>query len=404
MNRFRLLPCLLLPLAAAVVSFGALTPSRAADVVDSAEESNTAKNLARMNCGAQIECITPDGRSVQVADMRDREQAPAALILDNTLSCPLQEGRTTFIIKLASVSQLDRFNFVNENAAAAGQLKIAVSNYQLPAASNKWVEVAGEVSFAHKRFFNLSLLGVEARYVRLSFEVAKPGQIAALGLYGGQSLEAFSKNNRHLLRDGNGGSHLLQVGHKKGNRPLEEAINFDFANLYAHGHVVYVSSGMAQGAPRMIDDDTSTSFRFAATDLHPTTVVELEQRPEIHRITAVYQMEPGRLDVYLLNELQANPGDLSKAKRVASVEDRDEQGKASVNFDPQDARYVALRWTPAGERHDGKAFEIAEINAYGEVALSMLNFSAFPEIASIAPSLEPPAASIGIPFVPEVSP
>ncbi len=79
---------------------------------------------------------------------------------------------------------LDRFTFVNENAAAKGEMKIAVSNYQLPATSGNWTEVNGSVAFASKRLFNLSLVGVEAKYVKLSFKVAKAGRIAALGLYG----------------------------------------------------------------------------------------------------------------------------------------------------------------------------------------------------------------------------
>ncbi len=141
--------------------------------------SNSAKNVAGMNCGAKIECITPDGREASVATARDHDGSAGALIMDDdTLSCPLQEGQTTFIITLPTTSLVDRFTFLNENTTARGELKIAVSDYQLPASSPNWVEVDGHIPFVNKRLFNVSMVGVEARYVKVSFDVEKAGRIA----------------------------------------------------------------------------------------------------------------------------------------------------------------------------------------------------------------------------------
>ncbi len=145
--------------------------------------SNEAKNPARNNVGAQIECTTPDGRVKEIGTASDgNEGAPAIMMDDGTLSCALQEGQTTFIVRQPTDCLLDRFILVNENATAAGELKISVSNEQLPAASGKWVEVDGHISFANKRLFNLSLVGVEARYVKLAFHVRKAEQTVALPL------------------------------------------------------------------------------------------------------------------------------------------------------------------------------------------------------------------------------
>lgn len=145
-------------------------------------EDKETTNIAQMNCGAQIECIMPDGRTATIADRSSLEQSPAALIMDDdTISCPLQGGDTTFVIALPKAALIDRLTFVNENAAARGDLKIAVSDYRLPANSAKWTEVEGVIPFARKRLFNLSMLGVEAKYVRLSFHVEKEDRIAALG-------------------------------------------------------------------------------------------------------------------------------------------------------------------------------------------------------------------------------
>src|SRR2546429_2787667 len=122
--------------------------------------------------GTQIEYITPDGQFSSVTATHLLPHASAAEFIDNdTVSCILREGETTFIIQLPKNSPRDRFTFLNENAAACGELRIAVSDSPLPADSPKWTEVDGIVPFAHKRLFKLSMLGVETKFVRLSFKV-----------------------------------------------------------------------------------------------------------------------------------------------------------------------------------------------------------------------------------------
>lgn len=354
--------------------------------------SNPAKNLARMNCGATIDLIGPDGRIVAVTN---KESSASALLLDDdTLNYPLPEGDTTFVVSFPRTSALARFTFVNENAAAAGEMKVAVSNYRLPAQSPKWNEVSSSTSFTGKRLFDLSLLGTEARFVRLSFHVTKSGTIAGLGLYGSQSLQKFAARQQGVVR----------VTNTAATRRLEDMLNFNFANLYARARIVFVSSGTEEYSKRMIDDDVITAFQFAPTDPHPTVIVELADREHLHRVSAVYKMEKGRLDVFLLQDLGDNPGDLSRATPVASVTDTNGGGKAAVDFDSRGARYIALRWTPA----DAKAphgFEVAELSAFGEMPLSMLNTQEMPDIyADNSIGLMSPPLVLQPPMLPIVSP
>lgn len=347
----------------------AITPLAAGEESELFDVSNPAKNLARMNCGATIDLVGPDGRVVAAPSTTEDSSVKALILDDDTLSYPLAQGETTFILSFPRTSSLDRFTFVNENASAEGEMTVSVSNYRLPAHSLKWIEVNGSRGFTGKRLVNLSLLGVEARYVKLSFQVRKAGRIAALGLYGGQSLQKFAARQRGIVR----------VVNHTAKRRLEDMLNFNFANLYARAQVVFVSSGAQEFARRMIDDDAVTSFQFAPTDPHPTVVVELAESERLHRVSALYKMQAGRLDVYLLQELRENPGDLSGLMPVASVTDAEGGGKAAVDFDPKGAHYVALRWTPA-EKGSRKAFEVAEVSAFGDMPLSMLSTSELPDV------------------------
>ena len=384
MKRFSHLSPLRRALVCAVGALALSTPIQTSFAISDADRAaddsitNAAKNLARMNYGTQIEWTTPDGRTAAVATATETNQSAAALIMDDeTLSCPLQEGETTFVIKLPSTAQLDRFTFVNENAAAAGSLKISVSNYKLPAASPKWTDVDGSISFTRKRLFNLSMLGVEARYVKLSFNVEKAGRIASLGLYGGETLERFA------LRQERNQQQITWLSNTVAARAkgVEDQLNFNFANLYAKAQVVHVSSGEIPSAQRMIDDDNETGFRFSSTDPHPTVIVELAANERLNRVSALYKMRaPGRLDIFLLEDLSDEAKNLTNQKPVATVTDENGDGKAAVDFDPHGARYVALRWTPADGSKSDRSFEIAEINAFGNVPLAMLTLNDAPDL------------------------
>ena len=136
--------------------------------------------MTQMNSGAKIECITPDGQSNRVSKLPVVDPAAAALIMeDDTVSCVLQEGETNFVVELPKARLLDRLTFLNENARARGELKIAISNSKLKPESAGWHEVEGVVPFSHKRLFGVSLIGIEAKFVRLSFRVEKAGHIEA---------------------------------------------------------------------------------------------------------------------------------------------------------------------------------------------------------------------------------
>src|SRR5437868_14177409 len=130
-----------------------------------------------------VERVLSDGQDKPVALKSQTEKN--ILTLDNdTVSCSLPEGDTTFIISLVRSSPLDRFTFINENTKARGELRIAVSNEKLSVDSDKWMPVEGATSFKRKRLFSVSVLGVEAKYVRLTFHVEHENDIAALGWQG----------------------------------------------------------------------------------------------------------------------------------------------------------------------------------------------------------------------------
>jgi hypothetical protein len=217
----------------------------------SANETNSrsdggdrAKKAGRMNCGAKIECMTPDGHAGHISRLPEPDPGATALIMeDDTVTCLLQEGETNFVIELPQFASLDRFTFLNENAAARGELKISVSNQRLAANSVEWTDVEGVIPFAHKRLFGVSLLGIEAKYVRLSFRVEKQGQIAAAA--------SFTEKSRVQASDTKFES--APPTQRFQASALQDALDSKFAALHARGSAVLLSCISTSVAPLPTD-------------------------------------------------------------------------------------------------------------------------------------------------------
>ena len=149
----------------------------------------------------KIECLLPDGQTSAISSPHDVDpRSSASIIDDTTVSCPLREGETTFVIALPKNLTCDQLTFVNENAGASGELKIAVSDSRLAANSPKWTEIDGIIPFSHKRLFNVSLVGVETRFVRLSFHIDPTSNVAVRATASFQSSALASAINSHFAK------------------------------------------------------------------------------------------------------------------------------------------------------------------------------------------------------------
>ena len=91
----------------------------------------------------------------------------------NKVSCSLPAGESTVIVALPQPVRSDRVILVNENWAARGHFQIAIAKEKLAATSTSWTIVKGAVAFDHKRLISVSVLGTEARYLRLQFQIER---------------------------------------------------------------------------------------------------------------------------------------------------------------------------------------------------------------------------------------
>lgn len=90
----------------------------------------------------------------------------------------LPQGVTSFVIPLPASNQRRCFTLESENVAAKGALSIATASKRLAVNDANWTVVAGTVRFQQKRQFYLSLVGVDAKFVRLTFQIDRLGKTA----------------------------------------------------------------------------------------------------------------------------------------------------------------------------------------------------------------------------------
>ncbi len=372
--------CLLLAFVSAPLSgFAAEVVLQKAPPLTVREAPAYPQNLARYHLGAEVKAAP---RSVPVSQLQlsskteDENAAEAALLCDDpTTGYQLSTGSTTVLVSLANIENVESLSFQNEGAE--GTFEVALSNAEMPATSPEWRN-AGNGSIAG-RAVAISVGPGEAKYIRLKFDVSKPGRIAGLGIYATPALSDFTmpRPSKVSFEETSSGFAL---------------INFNYSELHARARAMYASSGDVAQANRMLDDQPATSYQFAAGDTTPTAVIDLGQERTLTRLSAVYAPQSGQVEFYVLNNLPrdwvgdsadnfgvqqvanvSQPADLPTSlkisdkafaglKPVGSVSSAGE-GRAAVDFPEVTGRYVMVKWHPANA--PSEPFSIAQVAAFG---------------------------------------
>lgn len=179
------------------------------------------------------------------------------------------------------------------------------------------------------------------------------------------------------------------------NQPIiVDADDVDVAKVQSGGQIILISSGQRPAGFHAIDDDRRTVFQFSNSDPRPTVIVKLNDTKPVHRVSVVPGSESQKIDVYLLDELPRDVVALNKIQPLASIVDLAVGSEASVDFAPQRARYVALRWTLAANATG--PLRIAEISAFSK--------GDSPQVTAALAATDPPVSLItGPPIIIPVS-
>jgi hypothetical protein len=123
-----------------------------------------AHNFARVSAGARI----------------DDNLAQVALISDHPTFCyTLPDGTSELVLSLSKIQNFDLVTFGNQGTT--GTVTISTSNSKLANGSSQWHQVARQNLTPNVT--KIKVGPAEGKYVKFTFNVAKSGHIANLGVY-----------------------------------------------------------------------------------------------------------------------------------------------------------------------------------------------------------------------------
>jgi hypothetical protein len=294
--------CGALSVSAAHSSNAAEPGARAAESSRLGVRNGQSANLARANIGARLDVQAANAQAANA--QADAATASAALLHDDDpLGYPLAEGSTSMILTLPKIEVLNRFNFLN--LTASGKVAISVSNAKQATDGAGWRQVQAPKEFSGADVINCDLGSVEARYVKIDFQIEKSGRIDTFGLFGMSKLGAASGRFATLPTD-------------------SRAMLYNYAVASPQTGVVMVSPGEnLDKAQSLADGDVGTSFTFKATDPMPMAVIDLGGTRTLNRTSVSFKSGPGHMDVYLLPDPQERPG----FQRVSATASREPEGR-----------------------------------------------------------------------------
>ena len=319
------------------------------------------QNLARYEFGARIEAMPRihPARLQLSLNSEDENTSEAALLCDDpTVGYPLATGSTTLLISLSKIENIDKISFFN--GGARGEVAVATSSARLAADSPRWHKVMGQALTS-----NVMIVKVgpsDAKYVKLTFNIAEAGRIARLGVYSTPAIADFTMPR--VLRTIQDNSEGIAF------------ISYNLSDVHAKARALYVSSGTdLQQANNMIDNQPGTTYSFSADDGAPTAVIDLSNATTVRRVSATYSPREARVDFYVLPTLPGAQGDHAASSKTLSLSDNvlaglkpvgsvadDGKGRASVDFEPVTGRYVVVRWTLRS--HQDTAFSVDEVAVF----------------------------------------
>jgi len=346
------------------------------------------ENLARFSLGARLEVI-PDANAnakLQLSSMtQDQNSSAAALLCDDpTVGYGLQNGATTILLSLPNIENVEGLGFLCQGGR--GTVSIATSNAHLPADSPQWRN-AGQQELTSGSV-KTKIGPVEAKYVKVTFNMAEPGRIAGFGLYSTSAVSDFTMPRPRQV----------SLENKPENVAL---ISSNAIDVHAKARALYVSSGGdPKDANKMIDNQMATNFTFAGNDVNPVAVIDLGRESKLRRLSARYSPRKGMVEFYVLKslpvavktendqlkadalqkgapagqtpaatastefatDLNLTDAMFSNLKPVASVTNSEGEGRAAVDFPETSGRYVMVRWSSPSSQ---SPLSVSEIAAFG---------------------------------------
>lgn len=250
--------------------------------------------------------------------------SPALLADDPSQLAKLPSGTSSAVVDINDQTLVDFVSFVNDGATGKVSVSASTNN-------SNWVELSQQTFDSSTLLVELKFAGIQAKYVRLSFDLAKSGAISSLKVTGANKASDYrpvtaDKNNKAAADN-------LMSG-PSGSRPV-------------YMFPTPTSFGESEG-----------SYKFPkSSEKYRTIVYDLGDSQTLKKFSASYSKIPTRVEVFAFDQLPEkkdwrgkttfDPSILETTKPVAIGEDSSGAGRLNlVSSQPVTAKYIVMRFEP----------------------------------------------------------
>lgn len=278
----------------------------------------------------------------------------------------LSTGASSAVIDISNQTMVEFASFINEGATGVATLSASTNN-------RDWVALTKQPLDSATRLVELKFAGVQAKYVRISFELSKAGSITSLKLLGSSRISDY----------------LPQVVKKKGKDSSYDDISVGIDGtkpVYMYPTPTFYGEL----------ENGQASYKFPKTsEKYRTIIYDLGDVETLGKFSAAYSKVPTRVEIFVFEQLPEkqdwrgkttfDPATLDGMKPLAVGEDAKGLGYIDIKTKPVIAKYVVMRFEPnyikgvASLNFDLPSVATAALTPFSGVAnqLGVLDLSSF---------------------------
>lgn len=313
------------------------------------------KNLARQHHATKLSLYDATSKHYVAT-----EAAAAWMDDDVTTGWPALAGKQYYMIELAEAQMLT--NFCLSSKPGTGTVSLYVSNTEAAPGDAAWQPVETQVALNALNNKRLAKgINKTAKYVLIETNIADPGPIYSLYLYGEKSAASET-----IVRRSETADIRSLVGEFTNNQTA-----FSVSSLYANARVSYAGGqGSATTWQRAIDDNPETSTPVPPAAKESGLIVRFSEPRSVSRLSILAdQNARGKAEIYLLSQAPegALPVSVDGLSPSLTLTFDGSTARSSADFAETNASALAVVWKPeSGE----SSLNLREINTFADLSLA----------------------------------
>lgn len=335
------------------------------------------KNLARQHVGSNLFLFNATSQKFQPT-----EAAAAWLDDDVTTGWPVMSGQQHYLLTLSEPTLLT--NIALSTRPTAGTVTVYVGDEPAAPGAKSWTAVAKGVPVDSINEKKLSQpFSRFAKYVLIETDIADPGPLFSLYVYGDRPAVSYQLRKRDASID----TRAIFGPY------VNNAQTFSIAALYSASSVTYGSSGSQVSWQRAIDENPESGVSVMPTTDEAGLVVKHATGHQVSRFAVLTGGAPakGKIEFFVapnapVETTSTTPaGEAEGAVKAPSLAGLTSTvtmvldgttTRGAIAFPGVEGSAILVRWTPDTA---GEALDLRELNAFNEVSLNDYELSLTPE-------------------------